>query len=157
MVDLILRRDGPRREDEAARLLIDSNRDRIGRLADQLTGGGWSAQQAARAAAPAAAPASMPAAARRPTGDAQPYLRFSSNGRVVIACANSARQLHFLGELRRRDGRLRFVLATAENGFIAPLEDALAARISDLDGLLLATETDREALEVTLRERLDLA
>ncbi|MCE6953087.1 hypothetical protein LAZ40_22520 [Cereibacter sphaeroides] len=160
MVDIISRRDGPRREDAAARHLIDQNRQSITRLADQLTGGGYSASRAAATPAPSAPepPARRIHAWGGPAAPAEqaPYLRISRNGRVVIACASSGRQLHLLGELRRRDGRTRFALATAGNGFLSPVAEGMAEVLGDLDGCEIGPELTEERLARELSGRLGL-
>ncbi|MGP3697295.1 hypothetical protein [Rhodobacter sp. NSM] len=159
MVDIISRRDGPRREDAAARHLIDANRGSINRLADQLTGGGYSASRRPQAAVADREPAGRIHAwgGAAPKAEQSPYLRISRNGRVVVACASSGRQLHLLGEIRRRDGRLRFFLASAENGFISALDAETAAVLADLDGCGITTEMTEERLAQELSARLGLA
>lgn len=157
MVDIFSKRDGPRREDAAARHLIEANRDKITRLADQLTSGGYSAGKAAQAA-----PAPMPEGRTRfhvlgsPQGqaEAQPYVRISVNNRVVVADAGTGRQLHFLGELRRRDGQTRFVMASAQNGFFSPLDPELASLIADLDGRVVDRSFSEKDLALALSRHL---
>ena len=160
MVDIFSRRDGPRAEDVAAKRMIDANRQAITGIADRLTAGSYSAsrRQAAALPPPAAEPRRLHAV-QTPTTIApepSPYLRISPNGRVVVADARSARQLHFLGELRRRDGRIRFVLATAENGFISPLEAGISDRLADLDGHPVDMAHPEAALATELTARLGL-
>ena len=45
MVEIISKRDGPRREDIQVKRLIEQNRSTIVRLADQISGGGYSASK----------------------------------------------------------------------------------------------------------------
>ena len=87
----------------------------------------------------------------------QPYVRISANDRVVLADGESGRQLHHLGELRRVDGVRAFVLATAANGFFAPLDAGLAARLAGLDGLRLGAELGEDRLAAEIAARLELA
>jgi hypothetical protein len=141
-VDISKRPGSQRREDVAARALIERNRGAIERLADQISNGAYSARKAA-ARAPAAAPApsglivSDLGAAPRRSDAPRPYVRISPNRRVVVVDETTSRQMHHLGELRRVDGRLAFVLATRENGFFSPLDAALADRLAPLDGTAL--------------------
>lgn len=162
MVTIISKSDGPRREDEAARRLIQSNRGAITRLADQLSQGAYSASRAQRAAA-AQGTAEQggrsglvaftgPAAAPEPA----PYVRISPNARVVVADAESGRQLQFLGEIRRRDGARVFILATRENGFIAPAEPVFRTALADLDGRTLDADFDEDDLASEIGRRLAL-
>lgn len=164
MVDIFSRRDGPRPEDVAARKVIEAHRPQITAIADRLTAGGYSAsRRAAEAKAPAAgepegrrsrvhALQTGPAAPAEPS----PYIRISPNNRVVIADASSARQLHFLGELRRRDGQLRFVLATGDNGFISPLAPDLAKALADLDGAPVGGRQGEKLLAAEIATRLGM-
>jgi hypothetical protein len=48
LVDIISKRDGPRREDVPLKQLIQQNRGIITRLADQISGGGYSASKRQR-------------------------------------------------------------------------------------------------------------
>lgn len=146
-----------RREDVAARQLIERNRATIERLADQISGGGYSAMRHPR---PAPQPAGLsihdlgqPPAPAGP----QPYVRISANDRVVLADGESGRQLHHLGEIRRVGGVRTFVLATAANGFFAPLDAEIAAGLAGLDGLGLTGEIGEERLAAEIATRLELA
>ena len=56
MVDIISRRDGPRREDVVARRMISENQGKITHIADRLTQGAYSAGLRAKAAPPAPEP-----------------------------------------------------------------------------------------------------
>jgi hypothetical protein len=145
-VDIVSKRSGPRREDEAARRLIDQNRGTIERLADQLSNGAYSAGKNARKAL--AEPAGLVVSeqrAPRKSIDPKPYVRISPNRRVVVVDEESSRQMHHLGELRRVDGRMTFVLATRANGFFSELDADVAGRLAALDGAQLGpkrTEAD---------------
>ena len=101
MVDIISKKSGPRREDVVAKRLINENRATITKLADQLSGGKYSARHQ-RPAPP------------KPDGlilhdmgsstvdetDYDPYVRITRNGRVVLVDGGSNTPLHHLGELR---------------------------------------------------------
>ena len=160
MVDIISKRSGPRREDERARSLIERNRGTITKLADQLSDGAYSASRR-RAKEPAEPQASGLiisdlGAGRRPA-EAEPYVRISPNRRVVIVDHATSRQMHFLGELRRKDGALGFVLATAENRFFTPLDAELAEKLTHLDGVILGAGRTEADLATEIGEVLGIA
>lgn len=161
MVDIFSRGGSPRREDERARRLIGENRRTIERLADQISGGGYSMARAAKAErAREPVPDGLAIhdlGAGRRAAEARPYLRISPNNRVVVVDEASGRQIHFLGELRRIDGQRRFVLATRANRFFTPVEEAIAAALADLDGRSVASDADRQALAAEIRGRLGFA
>src|SRR5262245_22001860 len=116
MVEIISKRDGPRKEDVAAKRFIEKNRATIKGIADHLTGGRW---QQSRNPVPAARP--QPSGklwytpASRPP-QSEPYVRISLNGRVVVADLATGRQLHFIGELRGEKQSRHLALATSQNG-----------------------------------------
>lgn len=162
MVTIISKSDGPRREDEAARRLIDGNRRTIARLADQFSQGAYSASRARRMTDAAGEP--EPASGRlfavgggaRTTSEPAPYVRISPNRRVVLADAENGRQIAHLGALKAVDGGLAFALATRENGFIAPADPAYLTALSDLDGVLLDDAFDEDSLAHEIHRRLAL-
>jgi hypothetical protein len=84
-------------------------------------------------------------------------VRATINGRVIVVDDNSGRQLHHLGEIRRRGDEIRFVLASAENRFPAPVAAEIAAAIEDLDAAELAPDGGEEALVDEIGRRLGLA
>jgi hypothetical protein len=159
MVEIISRRDGPRAEDARLKYLIQNNRQTITRLADHLSQGQYSAGKAAKAAQ-AAQPAPERKARHFIVGGAEtaretrPTVRATLNGRVVVVDDNSGRQLHHLGEIRRRDGVIQFLLATQENGFGAPLAPELRVDLDDLDAAELAPDGGEEALVAEVGRRL---
>lgn len=162
MVTIISKSDGPRREDEAARRLIDGNRQTIARLADQFSQGAYSASRVARAAGPAR---EAEAITRRLIAisdgattavEPSPYVRISPNRRVVVADAESGRQLQHLGALRPVEGGLAFALATRENGFIAPAEPVFLTALADLDGRRIDEDFAEEDLAREISRRLAL-
>lgn len=162
MVDIISKRSGPRREDVAARQMIDNNRTTIERIADQISNGGYSANKARRAAPkePEAAGlivSDLGSASRRGFEPPKPYIRVSPNGRVVVVDDNTNLQMHFLGEIRRANGVVRFALATKENGFLAPLETELAERLAPLDGAQMGGARTDAALASEIRTLLGYA
>lgn len=162
-MDIISKRSGPRDEDKHARERLRHNWGTIEKLADQISGGSYSANKARAAAG--ATPAGPQASGRvfvdqspRRTADAvAPYLRISTNGRVVLADSNSGRQLHFLGELKRRNGAVRFVMATAANGYVTPLDSGLQDSIGALADAVLGHEYSEDDLFRDLSSCLGLA
>lgn len=155
MVEIISKPRGPRREDVQARQLIERNRGTIQRLADQLTGGARPISRARDPTGPRPEGTIIHVLGQAPASDQpQPYVRISPNDRVILADADSGRQLHHLGELRRVDGERRFVLATRENGFFAPLDAQVGTVLADLDGARLGQGYDEERLTAAIRERL---
>lgn len=150
----------PRPEDAKARDLIARNRGTIQRLADQLSNGAYSAAKRAAAAPTEPAPAGLimtHLGGPPPNDEPRPRVRISPNNRVVVIDEETSRQLYFLGELRRVDGVLQFVLATKANGFFAPLADDLANRLAGLDCTPLGPERSEAALAAELARCLDFA
>ena len=149
---IISRGSEPRREDVAARRLIDSNRATIESLADRISNGAYSARKNAQArpAEPQAEGLSIHHGATFQSIEPRPYVRVSPNKRVVVVDYETGRQMHHLGDVRRVDGRWRFVAATRANGFFAPLDESVAARIASLDGALMGAGRDDDALAAEL-------
>ena len=148
-----------RPEDKQAQAHIKRNWGTIEKLADTLSGGKYSADKAKKAApAPQAQGLIIVDQARPKLPDTPvPYLRISMNGRVVLADDSSGIQLHFLGQIKRVNGAQRFILATAENGFIAPLDPELSAKLADLADLTINQNYSEEALAEDIRMRLQIA
>lgn len=156
-MDIISKQSGPRREDAEAKAHVQKNWGTIERLADQISGGSYSANKNRKKEAPKASGLIIvDQAPRRAMDDPEPYLRISTNGRVVIADKNSARQMHFLGQLKRQNGVERFVIATAENGFVSPLDPEIHAKIADLADKELTQDYTEDDLGLDLKSRLDL-
>jgi len=161
MVTVITKRDGPRREDVVAKRLIAENRPTIERLADRLTGGGDWRERLKPPSPPseeacAASFVSMSSAPARRT-EPRPYVRISANGRVVVVDAETSRQTAFLGEIRGGRGDRRFVLATADNGFFAPVEDALREALCACDGTPVPDEDAEDRLAADVARLLGFA
>jgi hypothetical protein len=156
MVDIISKRDGPRREDMAARRVIQENRSTIHKMMDHLSGGQL---QSRRSAPQAPAPEGLIIHTGRATDareNARPYVRVSVNGRVVVADQETSRQLHFLGELRGPRRAQRFILATKENGFYALVDDELKDRLADLDGRVIGRDFSEDDLASLISRRLGI-
>lgn len=157
MVDILSKRSGPRREDAEIKRIISDNRGTITRLADHLSGGGYSASKKPK---PQPQPRNLiivhgPAT----TSDAlpAPYMRVSPNGRVVVMDGNTGRQLHHLGDLRGSAGKTCFRLAIAENGYIASLDAELARILAPLDGTALAAGESDAAFAARIGAALGLS
>jgi hypothetical protein len=156
MVEIISKRDGSRREDVAMKRLIEQNRATITRLADHISGGSYSAGKAAK---PKPQPKGLiihSVSSARPIADAAPRIRISLNGRVIMVDENSGRQLHHIGDLRRRDGNDVFVLATKANQYFSPVDEDIAAALTDLDGGRLGPDYGEEQLAADIGNRLGM-
>lgn len=158
-MDIHSRRSGPREEDKQAKDHIQRNWGTIEKLADTLSGGKYSADKAKKAAPPPQAQGLIIVDQARPRlPDVPiPYLRVSMNGRVVLADTNSGIQLHFLGQIKRIDGLMRFTIATAENGYISPVEPELFDKIADLADRTINRAYSEDDLAQDLKTRLQLA
>lgn len=148
MVGIVSKRSWTRREDIAARRLIETNRGLIERLADQISQGAYSASRRAAPAEPEPEGLLIHdlGTARAVGSGPRPYVRVSPNRRVVVADLETGRHLHHLGEIRRLDGAWRFVVATPANGFLAPVEPDIAERLAPLDLADLGEHPDDAAL-----------
>lgn len=156
MVHIISKREGPYREEVAAKDFIQKNRTRINSVANHLTGGRW---QELRNPAPPQEPQPSGKLWYTPPGrprEAEPYVRISLNGRVVIADLASGRQLHFIGELRGQGQLRHFALAIRENGIFDPLDDGLYKVLADLERVSVPDEASEERLEQIIADRLGL-
>lgn len=157
MVHIISKKDGPRREDVAAMRLIKENRSTIEALANRFSGGRYSEMRK-----PPKPPqieglvqhymgATKVAETERPA-----YVRVSLNGRVVIVDGDTSKQLHFLGEIRSRDGGQEFVLATRKNKFFSPMDDDLSEKLADFDHSTINADFSEEDLAIGIHEKLEL-
>jgi hypothetical protein len=157
-MDIHSRRSGPRAEDKQAKDHIQRNWGTIEKLADTLSGGKYSADKARKAAPPPQAQGLIIVDQARPRlPDVPiPYLRISINGRVVLADTTSGLQLHFLGQIKRRDGLMQFTLATTENGFIAPLDPELYDKIADLANRTINRAYSEDDLAQDIKTRLQV-
>ncbi len=156
MVEIISKPGGPRREDVQVKRLIEENRSTIARIADQISGGGYSASKAPR---PKPQPKGLiihVGSGTTAVSETKPTIRISLNGRVIAVDENSGRQLHHIGELRRRDGAEVFVLATKANQFFAPVDDDIAAALADLDGGRLRPDYGEDELAAEIGGRLGM-
>lgn len=163
MVDIFSKREGPRLEDVKAKRLLTENAGTIRKLADQISNGGYSrmrADEARRKEAPKPDGLIIHDLKARVTNDVpEPYVKVSLNNRIVLVDKATGRQMQMLGEVRGNFMSKRFVLATAENGFISPLNEDMHATVAHLDGAEITgtfTESDlAETLESLLVPRGD--
>ena len=156
MAEMQSRGTGPRREDVAAKQLIERNRATIERLADQLSNGAFSASRRPR---PEPQPDGLMihVLGGRPESETpRPYVRISPNDRVVLADHATGRQLDFLGQIRRDGGKRRFVLATRANGFFAEVAADRASSLADLDGAQLTADFGEDRLAAEIGSRLGI-
>jgi hypothetical protein len=125
---------GDRRERELKRVLRD-NRHTIDRLARHLTKGALPTQTRAETA-PVITETGRTFGFRQQgvKREIEPWVRISPNDRVVLMDTATSRQVAFLGVLRGPRHDRVFVLATRENGFIAPVDDERADALRHLDG-----------------------
>lgn len=159
MVDIISRRDGPRREDVVARRMISENQGKITHIADRLTQGAYSAGLRAKAAPPAPEPERRlihaVSTGRAPQAEpAEIRVKISVNNRVVAYDSGNGRQVHLLGELRSQQGTRYFALASAENGFLAGLPDTVSGPIAELDGQIIDAACPESLLAAEISQRL---
>lgn len=156
MVDIISKRDGPRREDVPLKRLIEQNRSTIVRLADQISGGGYSASKKPRRQPKAEGLIIHVGGGVAPVAEAKPSIRVTLNGRVISKDQNTGRQLHHIGDIRNRDGNQVFVLATKQNGFFSPVDEIVSVALADLDGRHLAATYSEEQLAADIGAKLGI-
>lgn len=160
MVDIISKRDGPYREDERAKRMIQANQGAITQIADRLTQGGYSASKRAKAEAATAPPAEgkffhdMSPGARISADSGNVRIKVSLNNRVVAYDSGSGKQLHLLGEIRNQQGTRFFALASRENGFLSGLPDEVTEKIAELDGQIIDQACPGSLLAAEISERL---
>lgn len=160
MVDIFVKKDGPRREDVAAKRMISENQSTIRQLADTLSNGEFSRNRAALAKAKETPqPEGLKIHLLGGAGSAvepDPHLRISLNNRVVVVDMNSGKQMDFLGQLKFQGQQKYFCLATKENGFFSPVTDEIKEKLGDLDGIVIDNDEIQAKFETLLRRRLDL-
>ncbi len=156
MVEIISKRDGPRREDVQVKRLIEQNRSTIVRLADQLSAGGYSASKRPRQQPKAEGLIIHVGGGSASASEARPSVHVSMNGRVVSKDQNTGRQLHHIGDIRNRDGEQVFVLATRQNGYFAPVDENVSEALTELDGLRLTATHTEEQLVADISAKLGI-
>lgn len=157
-MDIFSKRDGPRSEDVRAKRMIAENSQVIRKLADQISGGGYTAMQQQKAQKPPQPKGLIihDLGGARDASDPEPYVKVSLNNRVVLADKRSGRQLHLLGEIRGSFPAPRFVLATAENGFFSPLPEDVSGALAELDGTQITRDFGEKQLAAGIAQHLGL-
>ncbi|MBA1142959.1 hypothetical protein [Mesorhizobium neociceri] len=156
MVEIISKRDGPRREDVQVKRLIEQNRSTIVRLADQISGGGYSASRKPRQQPKAEGLIIHVGGSAATAAEASPSIRVTMNGRVISKDQNTGRQLHHIGDVRNRNGEQIFVLATKQNGFFSPVDEIIAEALAGLDGSRLTATYTEEQLAADIGAKLGI-
>jgi hypothetical protein len=156
MVEIFSKRDGPRREDIQVKRLIEQNRSTIVRLADQISGGGYSASRKPRQQPKAEGLIIHVGGMTVPAAEAKPAIQVTINGRVISNDQNTGRQLRHIGDIRNRGGEQIFVLATKQNGFFSPVDETVAEALADLDGSRLAATYTEDQLAADISAKLGI-
>ncbi|ANH08282.1 hypothetical protein [Shinella sp. HZN7] len=156
MVEIFSKQDGPRREDAHVKRLIEQNRGVITQLADQLSNGRYSASKKPKQVPQAEGLIIHIGGGPKPAPEPEPRIRVTANGRVIAVDVGSGRQLQFFGEIRENRGVRIFRLATAANGFIAPLDGEVTEALADIDGVLLGTAYTDGDLALDIGTRLEI-
>ncbi|MBT53019.1 MAG: hypothetical protein CMF72_06430 [Mameliella sp.] len=148
-MDIFSKRDGPRLEDVKAKRILSENAGTIRKLADQISGGGYSKMRAdeARRKEPPKPDGLIihDLKVRNRVDVPEPYVKVSLNNRVVLVDKASGLQLQMLGEIRGNFMSKRFALCTKENGFFSPVDAEMIDLIGHLDNVELSdafTEAD---------------
>ncbi len=160
MVDIISKKDGPRKEDVHLKKMLRENQGTIRNLADQLTQGNFSAQQRAKQVNQKPQQESgtkyFILSSKDNSGPPEPYIRISINGRVVIVDDRTSKQMHHLGEIRAAKEGKKFLLATAENKFFSPADKDLTDMLHECDGLEINGDFTEEMLSKKIAEILGI-
>ncbi|MDB5524507.1 MAG: hypothetical protein JWM58_2270 [Rhizobium sp.] len=156
MVEIFSKQDGPRREDAQVKRLIEQNRGVITKLADQFSGGRYSESKKPKLAPQAEGLIIHVGGSTKPAPAPEPKIRITTNGRVISVDVSSGRQLAHLGDLRDKGGLKVFALATAGNGFIAPLDETITRALADFDGVVVGSAYAGADLAADIGLRLDI-
>ncbi len=160
-MDIFSKREGPRPEDVRARKLIAENSGAIRKLADQISNGGFTKMRQAQARGKQEQnPEGLliySMSARKVADDPDPVVRVSLNGRVVLFDRTSGRQIQLLGQIFRKDGSRRFVLATEENGYISPVNSEVQVLLAPYDSREFGVDFTEEDIARTFGTCLGLA
>ena len=161
MVDIISKKEGPRKEDLAVKHMLKGKERIITGLADAFTSGGYSASKQEKMLAQNKKPEESTSkyfilSTKDCAGPPEPYVRISINGRVVIVDNRNSEQMHFLGEIRRFEDGKKFLLATAENKFFSPAEKEVTDMLTECDGVAINDAFTEEMLKDKLAELLGI-
>lgn len=144
-----------RKEDLPHYKMLEANKPIIRGLINHLTGGRLQQKQPQ----PAEPERTKSFYIGNATGANEPgpaVVKIALNGRVLLVDENRAKQLMHFGNVVTVDGQSCFRLATAENGFFAPLEAPIRESLQDLDGCALSGEFTEESLVQEISTRLSL-
>ena len=156
MVEIFSKRDGPRREDVQIKRLLEQNRGIITKLADQLSNGRYSQSQQPRALPQAEGLIIHIGGQPKAPAEPEPRIRVTPNGRVIAVDQSSGRQLQHFGDILETSAGKIFSLAIARNRYIAPLDEATAEALADMDGVTIGISYDAEELAADIGRRLDM-
>ena len=159
MIDIISKKDGPRKEDVRLKKLIQENKGTITAMADHFSMGSYSASQQSAPQSSSNEPGKASyfiLSANDHVEPPKPYVRVSLNGRVVIVDDRTSKQMHFIGEVRYVNGEKVFLLATEENKFFSPADEGLMSALKDIDHVKLDAAFDEDMLSAKISETLGL-
>lgn len=156
MVEIFSKQDGPRREDVQVRRLIEQNRGVITKLADQFSGGRYSESRKPKLAPQAQGLIIHIGGGAAPVLATEPKIRVTANGRVISVDVTTGRQLQHFGDIRDRKGVKIFALATKANGYIGPLDEAIAEALVDMDGVVVGSSYGDADLAADIGLRLNI-
>jgi hypothetical protein len=156
MVEIISKPEGPRREDAQIKRLIEQNRGVITKLADQFSGGRYSESKKPKLAPQAEGLIIHIGGAPAPVHAPEPKIRVTANGRVIAVDVSTGRQLQYFGDIREKSGLRIFALATKDNGFISPLDEATCSALSDIDGVVVGSSYAGADLAADIGIRLNI-
>ena len=160
MVDIISKRKGPRREDVAAKRMINDNWSTISRLADQISSGGYSKSR--KAIADSKKEPELDNLNIHILGDTSkeiepdPIVQVSRNNRVIIMDARSGKQLQYLGEMRFQARQKYFALAIKANNFLTTVDEETELKLADLNGVIIESDKIQESFIQVIKDRLEL-
>jgi hypothetical protein len=158
MTNRFSKREGLRKEDLPYYKLVEKNRPVIRGLMNHLTGGALSRARSRPADEAGAGTKSFHIGkATNANEPGRPIVHISFNNRVLVIDDVHSKQLLHLGNLVRAAEGTKFLLATKENDFFAPVEAAIQEVLKDLDGSILSEQfsQDRLVSEITSRLSLD--
>lgn len=156
MVEIIVKSDGPRREDVPLKRFLRENRATITRLADHLSNGRYSESKVQQEKPQAGNHIIIGCNGSSAATEVCARVRSTRNGRVIAVDENLGKQLHHIGQIARKNNETLFLLVTKANGFFAPVDDEIADRLSDLDGKPIRSEKDEDEIVAEIGRRLGM-
>ena len=158
MTSRFSKREGLRKEDLPYYKLVEKNRPVIRGLMNHLTGGALSRAKSRPAdEADESTKSFYIGKATNAHAPGRPIVHISFNNRVLVIDDVHNKQLLHLGNLVRAAEGTKFLLATKENDFFAPVAETIQEVLKDLDGSILSEQftQDRFVSEITARLSLD--